>query len=116
MHMPRPLSQQACIPTCLLLLLLPRRWMNLHVMRMQPGSELTHRVMRLATLLPLDHPRFQQEVMDKHCKPAGYMTVSSCCTAMGVLLLLDVTLLQRLLLKQAPSPACCAQGMATLQV
>ncbi|WIA30057.1 hypothetical protein OEZ86_000152 [Tetradesmus obliquus] len=49
------------------------RWMNLHIMRMQPGSELTHRAMRLATLLPLDHPRFQQDVMDKLCKPNGYM-------------------------------------------
>jgi hypothetical protein len=50
--------------------------MNLHIMRMQAGSELTQRAMRVATWMPLNHPNFKQEVMDKICKPNGYMTVS----------------------------------------
>jgi hypothetical protein len=52
-----------------------RRWTNLHVMRIEPGSQLSHRAMRTALRLPLNHPHFKAEVIEKLCKANGYMPV-----------------------------------------
>uniref|UniRef100_A0A383VQR7 Uncharacterized protein n=1 Tax=Tetradesmus obliquus TaxID=3088 RepID=A0A383VQR7_TETOB len=49
------------------------RWTNLHVMRMDPGSKLSHRAMQTALRMPLNHPNFTGEVLDKLCKPNGYI-------------------------------------------
>jgi hypothetical protein len=54
-----------------------RRWTNLHVMRMDAGSTLNDRAMQAALQLPLNHPHFDQEVIEKVCRPNGYIQVST---------------------------------------
>ncbi|KAF8064648.1 hypothetical protein HT031_003449 [Scenedesmus sp. PABB004] len=48
------------------------RWMNLHIMRYAAGSALSVRAMELARSMPIDHPRFKEEIIEKRCKPHGY--------------------------------------------
>lgn len=50
--------------------------MNLHIMRMEKGSLLMQRALKLATTLPLNHPEFEQKIINKLCKPNGYYQVS----------------------------------------
>lgn len=51
------------------------RWMNLHIMRMEKGSPLMQRALRLATSLPLNHPSFEETIINKLCKPNGYYQI-----------------------------------------
>lgn len=49
--------------------------MNLHIMRMEKGSKLMQRALKLATTLPLNHPDFENTIINKLCKPNGYYQV-----------------------------------------
>jgi hypothetical protein len=49
--------------------------MNLHIMRMEKGSRLMQRALKLATTLPLNHPDFKNTIIEKLCKPNGYYQV-----------------------------------------
>jgi len=49
--------------------------MNLHIMRMEKGSRLMQRALQLATTMPLNHPDFNNTIIDKLCKPNGYYQV-----------------------------------------
>jgi hypothetical protein len=68
-------TKPTAIAVIVLLLLLLSRWTNQHVLRMDPGSQLSHRAMRTALQLPLNDPNFEQDVLDKVCKPNGYIPV-----------------------------------------
>eukprot|EP00878_Enallax_costatus_P018899 GHUV01019922.1.p1 GENE.GHUV01019922.1~~GHUV01019922.1.p1 ORF type:complete len:143 (+),score=14.09 GHUV01019922.1:188-616(+) len=48
------------------------RWMNLHIMYMAANFTLTRRAMELAKTMPLNHPNFMEEIIDKRCKPHRY--------------------------------------------
>lgn len=52
--------------------------MNLHIMRMEKGSRLMQRALKLATSLPLNHPDFENTIINKLCKPNGYYQVCWC--------------------------------------
>lgn len=54
-----------------------RRWTNNHAMRIEPGSQLSFRIMETALRMPFNHKNFTGEVMEKLCKPNGYITVRS---------------------------------------
>jgi hypothetical protein len=44
---------------------------------MEKGSPLMQRALRLATSLPLNHPSFEETIINKLCKPNGYYQVGS---------------------------------------
>jgi hypothetical protein len=44
-------------------------------MRVDANSNLSFRIMKEATRLPLNHPEFKKEVLEKICKPNGYVEV-----------------------------------------
>lgn len=46
-------------------------------MRMEKGSPLMQRALRLATTLPLNHPSFEETIINKLCKPNGYYQVGT---------------------------------------
>ncbi|WIA33895.1 hypothetical protein OEZ86_006994 [Tetradesmus obliquus] len=50
------------------------RWTNNHVMRIEPGSQLSFRIMATALRMPFNHKNFTGEIMEKLCKPNGYIT------------------------------------------
>ena len=41
------------------------RWTNAHVMYMRRRSPLTQRILRTVMSLPLNHPRFREDLVDK---------------------------------------------------
>ncbi len=41
------------------------RWMNAHVLYMKRASPLAVRLLRATMALPLDHPRFREELIEK---------------------------------------------------
>lgn len=49
------------------------RWTNGHVMRLEAGSALTHRLLETAKRLPGNHPNFEEEIVEQICKPVGYV-------------------------------------------
>jgi hypothetical protein len=51
------------------------RWTNAHCMLMFKGSLLLRKLMELARQLPLNHPKFKEDVIEKICKPVGYFAV-----------------------------------------
>jgi hypothetical protein len=52
------------------------RWTNAHCMLMFKGSPLLRKLMELAKSLPLNHPNFKEDIMEKICKPVGYIQVA----------------------------------------
>eukprot|EP00879_Flechtneria_rotunda_P011521 GHRR01012035.1.p1 GENE.GHRR01012035.1~~GHRR01012035.1.p1 ORF type:complete len:352 (+),score=65.71 GHRR01012035.1:946-2001(+) len=52
------------------------RWMNLHIMHIKAGSQLSHRAMQLAKTMPLNHPNFYQEIIQQRCVPNGYFQIA----------------------------------------
>lgn len=89
-----------CWHTCNVVgVMLLHRWTNNHVVRVEPGSKLSHRIMQTALLMPFNHPYYQGEVMNKLCKPNGYVTVrasqhylhSNCWQLLSLLLQKTVT-------------------------
>jgi hypothetical protein len=51
--------------------------MNNHIMRMDKNSLLLQRAFQVAKLMPLNHPDFQNSIIDKLCKPNGYYQVGA---------------------------------------
>ncbi|BDA47547.1 hypothetical protein COCOBI_10-3950 [Coccomyxa sp. Obi] len=51
------------------------RWMNAHVFYVKRQSPLSKRILAITKTMPLNHPNFEQEIVEKICKPAGYFVV-----------------------------------------
>jgi hypothetical protein len=50
--------------------------MNNHIIRIEKNSRLIQRALKLAVTMPLNHPDFQNTIIEKLCKPNGYYQVS----------------------------------------
>ncbi|KAI8469040.1 MAG: hypothetical protein J3K34DRAFT_425270 [Monoraphidium minutum] len=48
------------------------RWTNNNFMFYHRGSALITRMLRLAQRMPVNHPKFKEEIIGKLCKPVGY--------------------------------------------
>ncbi|GBF93069.1 hypothetical protein Rsub_05680 [Raphidocelis subcapitata] len=48
------------------------RWTNNNFMFHRRRSPLSRRLLRLALRMPVDHPRFKEDVIDGICRPVGY--------------------------------------------
>ena len=61
------------------------RWTNAHVMYLRARSPLARRILRAVTSLPLDHPRFREDLVDKvgGPPPSGIHGELSICSSRG---------------------------------
>lgn len=48
------------------------RWTNNHILRVAARSPLATRIMEVASTMPFDTPNFEEEIINKRCKPVDY--------------------------------------------
>lgn len=51
------------------------RWTNLHVLKLTQRSALAQRILEQAKAMPINHPAFQEDIVDGICQEVGYMQV-----------------------------------------